>query len=241
MRTRIYNKMRMFSPVPDNIHLAVHEPSYSYEALAAEIPCIIGSTEDEMAGFGFPGAPAVFTDEVLRELLLKQLNTPMMPLPGALPEHKEYTPEDVAHFISVFKEKTGQTDPEQLFWNIVTLSGGLGNGAYLQATERASQGGAPFYAYLTAIDCPTAKDPGKKYSFHVCDLPLQLHIVFHPEYEEVSRKYSNAWAQFIRTGNPSTEELEWPAYVKGAEKIMVFDWNTRVEDDFRGTLNSLFH
>jgi para-nitrobenzyl esterase len=42
---------------------------------------------------------------------------------------------------------------------------------------------------------------------------------------------AHAWAAFIRTGDPSTEELPWPAFTPDGRRTMVFDTQTRVETD----------
>lgn len=147
----------------------------------------------------------------------------------------EYTEKTIREVVRVFRSY-GKDDPEQLYWFIASFSGFLGNGAYFHAKERAGQGGAPVYAYLNAFDAPVIGQPQKRFSWHVSDLPLQLQIVNHPECEDVSRFWSDAWASFVKTGNPSTETQEWPAYTRETQQMMAVGENRKTVRDYRGEL-----
>lgn len=68
-------------------------------------------------------------------------------------------------------------------------------------------------------------------AFHTADLPLQMRVVLHPESEPLSKMMAHAWAAFVRTGDPSTEELPWPAFTTLDKNVMVFDDTTRIEID----------
>ncbi|BCW48034.1 hypothetical protein [Arthrobacter sp. StoSoilB13] len=46
----------------------------------------------------------------------------------------------------------------------------------------------------------------------------------------------DAWMNFARTGDPSTDSLAWPAYNTASRPTMVFDKHTRVVNDLRGDL-----
>jgi para-nitrobenzyl esterase len=50
---------------------------------------------------------------------------------------------------------------------------------------------------------------------------------------------SAAWARFARTGNPASDELKWPAYDAATRSTMIFDKNSRVENDPRGEQRKL--
>ena len=58
-----------------------------------------------------------------------------------------------------------------------------------------------------------------------------MRIVLDPEAEHLSKLMAHAWAAFARTGNPSTEELEWPAFNPQERLVMDFDEQTRVLKD----------
>ena len=44
---------------------------------------------------------------------------------------------------------------------------------------------------------------------------------------------SSAWLAFARTGDPSTQELPWPAWRPNHRATMVFDTESRVVNRFR--------
>lgn len=63
------------------------------------------------------------------------------------------------------------------------------------------------------------------------DLPLQMRIVLHPECGAISKTMSRAIGAFVRTGDPSTPELIWPAFNTQTRQVMVFDDVCAVETD----------
>ena len=216
----------LFRPVPDDIHLRGHASMYAYEDSAKEIPIIVGSSEDELAGFGMVDQFPV-TSENLLEMLSGALK---------LINNKLYSKEEIEQIISVFAAHSNP-DPEQLFWFIVSYAGFLGHGAYCHAVERAQQGGAPVYSYLNAFDAPQIFDQSKRFSWHVSDLPLQLNVVANAESKGVAQIWSEAWAAFIKTGNPSTNKLLWPPYGIKSKKILLVDKESKIIDDFRPELH----
>ena len=113
----------------------------------------------------------------------------------------------------------------------MSLSGILGGGAFFQAYGRCESGCAPVYHYLVEYDSESVFAPGYRCAWHTADLPLQFRIVLHPESETLSRQMAHAWASFIRTGNPSTPELEWPEFTLSDRNVMVFDDVTSVKKD----------
>ncbi|MDR2370137.1 MAG: carboxylesterase family protein [Treponema sp.] len=85
-----------------------------------------------------------------------------------------------------------------------------------------------------AAICTEHNIKGKRFAWHTADLPLQLRIVLHPESEKLSRTMAHSWAAFIRTGNPSTNELQWPKFSAARRETMVFDDTTGIQyDPFR--------
>lgn len=222
--------MMQFRPVPDGTCLQFQkEPKYAAEPMAYQIPIIVGSSEDEMAGMILgEGRPSV-TEENLSAYAKKTLqdNT-----------GKSYTDEEVQRVIRVCR-KYSSNDAEQVYWFISSFSSFLGGNAFFHAKERVTEGGAAVYSYLNALDSPTPDGllpESRRYSWHVSDLPLQFHIVLHKEFENVSASLANAWGAFIRTQNPSTKELEWPQYEKAEGRILLVDRKMEIIDDFREEL-----
>lgn len=50
--------------------------------------------------------------------------------------------------------------------------------------------------------------------------------------QKVAREASTALANFARTGNPSIEGVEWPAYTAETKATLIFDTDTEVRNDF---------
>lgn len=50
--------------------------------------------------------------------------------------------------------------------------------------------------------------------------------------QKVATASSSALVNFARTGNPSIEGVEWPAYTTETKAAMIFDTNTEVRNDF---------
>lgn len=50
--------------------------------------------------------------------------------------------------------------------------------------------------------------------------------------QKVACEASTALANFARTGNPSIEGVEWPAYTAETKVTLIFDTNTEVRNDF---------
>jgi para-nitrobenzyl esterase len=108
----------------------------------------------------------------------------------------------------------------------------------LQAERKAMQGAAPVYAYLLAWETPV--DGGKLRSHHALDLPLVFNNVESsrsmvgpgPEPQRVADLMSSAWIAFARAGNPNTDELpQWPAYDVNHRATMVFNVDSKVQND----------
>ncbi len=230
--------LRAFRPVPDDIYLKIRKhPMFAFEDCAIERRVLVSSSEDELASFMTPEERATDrTDENLIPLLTEALNR------GAfgVKDSKTYTEEMTAKIVERFKEITGNTDPEQLYWNILSSRSTLGGGAYRQAVERASIGGAPVFASYNALDVPDQNDERKSFAWHVSDLPLQLRIVGYDFCEPVSRIQSDTLAAFIRTGDPSTDYFKWPAFTITSEQIVRFDLETKVVKDYRKELLKAF-
>jgi para-nitrobenzyl esterase len=216
-------RMGGLGPVADSINLTYNkDKNYIAPEISRDIPLLVGASEDELAVFNPPETFDI-TWDTLRESLLKGTNA----LSGS---YSQFTEQNVDEIIRVFKETGTKNDSaDHLYMKIVSLSSFLGAGAYYQAEAKAKQGGAPVYQYIIKYDTPLPRAGGKKYSWHTADLPLQFRVVLYPECEAISKLMSRQWAQFVRSGNPSVPELEWPAFTAGTQQIMVLDDVSRVE------------
>ena len=108
----------------------------------------------------------------------------------------------------------------------------------LQAERKAMQGAAPVFVYLLAWETPV--NGGQLRSHHALDLPLVFNNIESgramvgpgPEPQRVADVMSSAWIAFARTGDPNTAALpRWPQYDLARRATMIFDVNSRVEND----------
>ena len=96
-------------------------------------------------------------------------------------------------------------------------------------SHKAGQGGAPVYAYMFNWESPVL--PGTIMAFHTSEIPFVfnnidkavMQIGGGEEARRIEDAMSQAWINFARTGDPSTEEMEWPAYTREEGATMMFD------------------
>ena len=106
------------------------------------------------------------------------------------------------------------------------------------AKRKAVQAGAPAFAYR--FDWETPEGGGHMRSPHTVEIPFVFNnikiagplISKMPEAYALADKVSAAWVSFARTGNPNTSRLpKWPAYSAGSRDTMLFNNESRVEQD----------
>lgn len=109
--------------------------------------------------------------------------------------------------------------------------------AITMCERKAAQGGAPVYAYR--MDWPSQSYGGKFGATHGTDVPLSLRNSGKwpltgdgAEAKTMASRLSSAWVAFAKTGNPSNAETpDWPEYDAASRATMIFDVQTRVEND----------
>lgn len=111
-------------------------------------------------------------------------------------------------------------------------------GAIRDLDLKAKQAGAPVYSYMFAYESPVLD--GIAMSWHCSELPyvfanaglVKTSTGGGEEALALSKKMSQAWVNFARTGKPGAEGLpEWPAYTTDNPATMVFDKKQRVAVD----------
>jgi para-nitrobenzyl esterase len=203
---------------------------------SAHIPMILGNTRGETRTLIGRGDPSLFA--LTWETLLPKLeaNSPFM---GTL---------NRADVIAKYREWHPQYSPADVFFAATTDSRSW-RGQVIEADRRAAQpaGAAPTFVYQ--FDWPTPIDGGKWGAHHGIDVPFTFdnaaatpHLVGSgSEQEGLSAMVSRAFIAFARTGDPNTSGLpSWPAFDLRRRATMVFDRDTRVEDDPRGRERRLF-
>jgi para-nitrobenzyl esterase len=108
--------------------------------------------------------------------------------------------------------------------------------AVLQAERKTAQGRAP--AYMYRWDWPTPAQGGKFGAIHGTDLSMSFENADTdvgtgtPQARLMARRLGSAYLAFAKTGNPNNPVLpHWPAYDAQDRPVMVFDVNTRLEQD----------
>lgn len=213
-----------YFPVGDDVNLKYQKnDNYTAPEISKDIPLLVGSSEDELGSF-MPFGRLGVTWENLRDKLLLDDK-------GGV-ANRCINIRNVDKVISTFKRLNDKGDnAEHTYVKIESMEHFLGGGAFLQAQAKAAQAQTNVYHYLIRYDTPIPTQTGMKCSWHTADLPLQMRIVYYPESEKVSRMMAHSWAAFIRTGNPSTENLKWPAFTKKEPNVMVIDTDSRIEKD----------
>ena len=133
-----------------------------------------------------------------------------------------------AEFVELFKDTYSGYEPKDLIDTDFIFR----PNAVELANIKFRQGGAPVYTYLFAWESPVMD--GILRSTHCMEIPFvfnnaDLHASMTGGGEEaiaLAARMSQAWINFARTGNPSTEELpQWPAY-SGCDGATMFFNNT---------------
>lgn len=217
-------------PVADEWNFPDHTKSdyvYGSAVYSANIPVLIGASEDEIGLF------APIDDSMTWENLADRIAQNGFRGPGV---NADVTKEQAEMLVSVFRARNEKRDsPFHTFIKMGSLMGILGGGAFRHSLERAekTEFKAPVYHYMNAYDSARPDDIRYAFAFHTWDLPLQMRIVQRDQDDAISRIMASAWAAFARTGDPSTPSYSWPEFTAQKRETMIFDndGRTRVECD----------
>jgi para-nitrobenzyl esterase len=127
--------------------------------------------------------------------------------------------------VGQFRARYPEAEPSELFHRIVTAARSW-RGQVEEAEARA-RAGAPAFVYQ--LDFERAK--------HTDDIGLSFGTVPDPTpaQQAMSDRVMDAFVRFARTGNPG-----WPAYDLDKRPTMIFDTESRVENDPRKWERELF-
>ncbi len=220
-----------FGPVLDMTWLTRHPfyPDAAPQSLA--IPMVLGNTHDETRAFFGPDHPKIvgLSWNNLTERLAPELRVDVLP-------------EWVA---ARFRERYPQMSPADVFY-AATTAGRSWRGQVIEADERARAGAAATWVYQ--LDFPSPAQPARG-AAHMHDIPLVLGTLDAPgsftgtgeAAQRVSRQMMDSFVALARTGDPNHAGLsEWPAYRLPARATMIFDEQSRAENDPRRWERELF-
>jgi para-nitrobenzyl esterase len=213
-----------FGPVLDQRHLHRH-PFYPDAAPQSRtIPMMIGNTRDETRGF-------VGNDRTLFSLTWDEL-----PARLAAGMRVDILP---AHVIEAYQRFYPAISPTDLYFAATTAARSW-RGGVIELEERA-RAGAPAFAYQ--LDWRTPLEGGLFGAPHTLDIPLVFGNLEAspwigartPDAEAVSARMMGALLAFARTGAPG-----WTPYTLDRRATMLFDVESRVEDNPRAAERELF-
>jgi para-nitrobenzyl esterase len=238
-----------FQPVADEINLSYRENGFYTYSHSDKIPLMIGSSEDEKAIFIPLDEIKSITDENIKSKLIG--TTIFSPSDGFNEQHT-INESNIDLVMNVFQKNNWKKDSARhLYIKIKSMAGFLSAGAFYQAMERAKNGKGSVYHYVVAYDTPHLEyknftdktEMDYCFAWHTAELPLQFGIIYYKEMIPLASKFQKAIAAFVKKGNPSTDELTWPAFSLSKRSVMVFDSESKVIDDpwreMRETLESI--
>jgi len=206
-----------FSPVIGN-DILPHHPFYpAAPPESADVPVIISTTLDDAA------------------IGLANFDLSEQDLKGNL--KKDYG-DKADRIYQLYRDTYPNVTPYLIQARIATDRRGRKN-AIKQAELKSQQAGAPAYYYIWEWPVPTYD--GKFGAVHGVDVGAAIHIYREPmtgcgysEGKMMVDRIAAVWMNFAKTGVPdSALTPEWPAYELEKRPTMIFDTNTRVENDYR--------
>lgn len=211
------------APVVDGATLPDHVFDPRASELSAEVPMLIGSTETEVTW---------------------RTSQQYDPLEGdALRDHIKAalgTEDDAAaeRIIALYREGRPDASGLDLYLILATDASGFRTGVDTQASRKAALGRAPVYKYYFEWYSPVRG--GCLRAMHCLDIPFVFDnleiartVVGDPgEAQALADQMAGAWTAFARNGTPSHRGIpRWPAYDDTDRATMMFNLESRVEND----------
>ena len=204
-----------FAPVVDGKVLPAWPFKESAPEISADVPMIIGTTQNEfVTGINNPDVMSM-TEADLRERVERAY-------PGR-----------TKAIISAFKETAPQAKPFELWSRIAT--GPIRAAAIRQAKVKAALKQAPAYLYEFTWQTPILD--GRPMAFHCADIPFAFFNTDRcdtmsgggADARVLSGSIADAFVNFARPGNPNNAGLvDWPAYAAATSPTMIFDQDVHV-------------
>jgi para-nitrobenzyl esterase len=220
-----------FGPVLDERTLQQHPFYPQAPSISAHIPMMIGNTHDETRLLIGGSDPKDFS--LSWEQLPEKLSANM---------RVDITPETV---IAAYRQMYPQYSASDVFFAATTAARSW-RGALIEVEARAAQG-APAYAY--ELDWKSPLEGGKWGAPHTLDIPLVFDNIgkegaltgTSADAQKVADQMSEAFIAFARTGDPNTKAIpKWEPYQLPRRQTLLFDTQSRLDDDPRGKERELF-
>jgi para-nitrobenzyl esterase len=203
-----------FSPVADGATILPDAWTPTAPAVSADIPLMIGTTlEDAAMRMG---------SARIDETELKSWA-------------QDTFDKNATKVLSIYRGVYPHATPFQIQARILT-DRGQRRAASTMAERKAALGKAPAYLYIWAW--PSPGFGGKFGAVHGTDVGLSFHNARQiisgntPEAHKMADILASVWVAFAKTGNPNCQQIpSWPAFTPQRRETMIFDVNTRVEND----------
>ncbi len=205
-----------FAPVVDGTVLPRHPYDPDAPPTAAGIPLLIGTNRDEMTLFLASRSDFGTMDEATAAGLASGVGPDASELFDRYRSlHPEWSPTDVAVAVTSDRFRIGS----------------------LEQAERHVAAGEAAYVYLFTWESPM--DGGRIKAGHSVEVALvfdNVHRDASAQRDEkvqlVADTMSDSWLAFARSGDPNHVGMPtWPIYDTGRRPTMIFDHQSRVEDD----------
>jgi len=213
-----------FAPVMDGTILPHHQFDPVAPPESADIPVIISTTLEDAA------------------LSLTNFNVDEAGLKSVLSQRYADKADAI---LALYKQRYPQKSPFLIQAQIFTDSG-FRRSAITQAERKAALGKARAYMYLWSWVSPG--HAGKFGAVHGTDVSASFHNirdnivgVGNTIGKVMCDRLASAWVAFAKTGDPNNPMIpKWPAYDATTRATMVFDTDTRVENDPRGEIRKFW-
>jgi para-nitrobenzyl esterase len=213
-----------FSPVMDGTVLPHHQFDPVAPPESADVPMIISTTLEDAA------------------LSLTNFNVDEAGLKSVLSQRYADKADAI---LALYKQRYPQKSPFLLQAQAFTDSG-FRRSAITQAERKAALGKAPAYMYLWSWVSPG--HGGKFGAVHGTDVSASFHNirdnivgVGNTIGKVMCDRLASAWVAFAKTGDPNNPMIpKWPAYDAATRATMVFDTDTRAENDPRGEIRKFW-
>jgi para-nitrobenzyl esterase len=213
-----------FAPVMDGTILPHHQFDPVAPPESADVPVIISTTLEDAA--------LRLTNFNLDEAGLKAILT------------QRYGDKE-GEILALYRQRYPQKSPFLIQAQIFT-DAGFRRSAITQAERKAALGKAPAYMYLWNWESPGFG--GKFGAVHGIDVAASFHGVRDTIMgvgsaggKVMCDRLASAWVAFAKTGDPNNPQIpHWPSYDGATRATMVFDTDTRVENDPRSEIRKFW-
>jgi len=213
-----------FTPVVDGTVLPHHPFDPAAPPESAGVPVIISTTLED-------AALALTNFDLTEDGLHKMMN--------------ERYGEKTEPMLAIYRNRYTNKSPYLIQAQIGTDAGGRRN-AILQAERKSALGKAPGYMYLW--EYPSPGFGGKFGAVHGTDVSASFYNyrdgvggTGSPQEKALWATFASAWVSLAKTGDPNNSKTpHWPAYDEAKRATMIFDRETRVENDPRAEIRKFW-